>query len=374
MTTGFDIAIIGGGIIGLSLARALVREGGRVAVIDAGTVIPSATTAAAGMLAPSFEVDHGPADEIGEALYTFGAASLRRWSDYSAALEEESGIEIDWRNDGILGVALDEARAGELRRNAEFLNARGGGVEMIDGDEARRLEPGLSHNVMAALHAPHDAQVDPRLALFALRISFQRASGVLMTEQAAQCVANGAGFLITLANGERLETSRIVIASGAASAELIQGMRPPPIRPVKGEAVALAMPAPLLRRVVRAPGAYMCPKSDGRLVIGATEYEGRDDLNVDAAAAAGLQDNGARAAAGVAQLAQIESWAGLRPGTPDAAPILGVDPRGPEHLYFALGHYRNGILLAPASADAMCNLIVGRKSEWDLTPFRPDRF
>lgn len=379
MTTGFDIAVIGGGVIGLSLGRALAREGVHVAVIDAGNIdgsdaIPPATTAAAGMLAPSFEVDHGPTDKIGEALYAFSAASLLHWSDFAAALEEESAIEVDFRKDGILGVALDETRAEALRRDVEFLNARKAGVELVDGNEARRLEPGLSNNVIAALHAPQDAQVDPRLVLNALRISFQRASGVMIAERVVQCVSAERGFFVALANGEHVEASRIVIASGAASTALVDGIKPPPIRPVKGEALALAMPSPLLRRVVRAPGAYMCPKSDGRLVIGATEYEGRNDLTVDAAAAAGLQDNGARAAAGVAQLTPAESWAGLRPCTPDAAPILGVDPHGPEHLYFTLGHYRNGILLAPASADAMCDLILNKKNIWDVTPFRPDRF
>lgn len=379
MATGFDIAVIGGGVIGLSLGRALARAGLRVAVIDAGSAIPPATNAAAGMLAPSFEIGHGeighgPADAIGEALYAFSVASLDLWPDFAAQLEDESGVAIDWRPDGIMGVALDEARAATLRRDAAFLNARGGGVEMLDGDEARRLEPGLSHSVVSALHAPRDAQVDPRLALSALRISFERYSGVFIEERVARCTPGGAGFHVALADGERLEAERLVLASGAAPFDGVAGVRPPPVRPVKGEAVALAMPSPLLRRVVRAPGAYLCPKSDGRLVIGATEYEDRDDLTVDADAAASLQENGARAAPDVGALKRLESWAGLRPGTPDAAPILGVDPRGVENLIFALGHYRNGVLLAPASAEALCDVILDRESAFDLAPFRPDRF
>ena len=384
MATGFDIAVIGGGVIGLSLGRALAQAGLRVAVIDAASAIPPATNAAAGMLAPSFEIGHGeighgeighgPADAIGEALYAFSVASLDLWPDFAAQLEDESGVAIDWRPDGIMGVALDEARAATLRRDAAFLNARGGGVEMLDGDEARRLEPGLSDSVVSALHAPRDAQVDPRLALSALRISFERYSGVLIEERVARCAPGGAGFHVALADGERLEAERLVLASGAAPFDGVAGVRPPPVRPVKGEAVALAMPSPLLRRVVRAPGAYLCPKSDGRLVIGATEYEDRDDLTVDADAAASLQENGARAAQGVGALKLIESWAGLRPGTPDAAPILGADARGAENLVFALGHYRNGVLLAPASAEALCDVILDRESAFDLAPFRPDRF
>lgn len=386
MTTGFDIAVIGGGVIGLSVGRALARAGARVAVIDAGAAIPPATNAAAGMLAPSFEIGHGSADATEEALYAFSVASLDLWPDFAARLEDESGVAVDWRSDGIMGVALDEARAAALRRDAAFLNARGADVAILDGDEARRLEPGLSPEVVAALHAPRDAQVDPRLVLSALRVSFERSSGVFIDGRAARCMPGGAGFHVALADGERLEAARLVLASGAAAPGKIAGMHPPPVRPVKGEAIALAMPPamspamlpashrPLLRRVVRAPGAYLCPKSDGRLVIGATEYEDRDDLTVDAQAAASLQENGARAAPGVGALRLLESWAGLRPGTPDAAPILGVDPRGAENLVFALGHYRNGVLLAPASAEALCDVILDRDSAFDLAPFRPDRF
>lgn len=375
MTAGFDIAIIGGGIIGLSLGRKLAREGVRVAVVDAGDIIPPATIAAAGMLAPSFEVGHGSTSAIDEEIYAFGAASLERWPDFAAHLEEESGVEIDWRHDGILGVALNDGQAAALQRDAAFLNARGGDIEMLDSDEARRLEPGLSHNVIAALHAPRDAQVDPRLALAALQRAFERAGGVLISARVVGTkVMSGSGFILALSNGERTEAAQLVAASGAASMGLVEGARAQPIRPVKGEAVALAMPTPLLHRVVRAPGAYLCPKSDGRLVIGATEYEGRDDLTVDHDAAAELQRSGARAAKDVKVLAQIESWAGLRPGTPDAAPILGVDPQGFENLFYALGHYRNGVLLAPASADALGDLILGRESQLDISPFTPDRF
>lgn len=374
MTTGFDIAIIGGGVIGLSLGRALTDEGVSVAIVDAGASIPPATNAAAGMLAPSFEIGHGPSDAIDEALYAFSAASLDVWPEFVRKLEDETGVDVDWRKDGILGVALDEARAEALRRDAAFLNARGAGVEMLSGDEARRLEPGLSDDVAAALHAPRDAQVDPRLVLSALRMSFERRSGAFVDERVLQCAPGGAGFRLTLAGGEEVEAARLVLASGAASSGLIDRAPALPVRPVKGEAIALAMPSALLRRVVRAPGAYMCPKGDGRLVIGATEYEDRDDLTVDDASAAELQNNGARAARGVAALPLIESWAGLRPGTPDAAPILGAHARGPENVFLALGHYRNGVLLAPASAEALRDVILERESAFDIAPFTPERF
>jgi len=385
MTAGFDIAVIGGGVIGLSLARELAREGARVGVIDAGTEIPPATRAAAGMLAPSFEIAHGesvqgPDNRIGEALYAFSAASLELWPGFAAALEEESGVAVDLRHDGILGVALDEERAGALRRDAAFLRARGAAVEIIDGDEARRLEPGLSPDIVSALHAPRDGQVDPRRLLSALRLSVERVAGAVIPARVVGCVAAGAGFVARLADGGRVEAARLVLAGGASRLPMVAGVPAPPVRPVKGEAIALATPAgaspdaPGLRRVVRAPGAYLCPKSDGRLVIGATEIEGRADLTVDKAAAAALRAAGARAAPGVAGLPLVERWAGLRPGTPDAAPILGAPRQGPGGLYFALGHYRNGVLLAPASARALADDMLGRDGPFDVAPFHPARF
>lgn len=375
MKTGYDIAVIGGGVIGLSLARALLAEGARVAVIDAGADIPAATNAAAGMLAPSFETGHGPGGGLGEALYAFGAASLALWPDYAAALEEESGGFVDYRDDGILGAALDDARADELVRHAAALRVRGASVEVLDGAEARRLEPALSEGIVAALYAPQDAQVDPRLLLAALKTAFEKAGGVWLASRVLRAFECAGRIALSLdGDPSGLEADRIALASGAAAGALFDNLPPPPVAPVKGEAIALKTEGAFLRRVVRAPGAYLCPKAAGRLIIGATEYEGVADLDVNAAAAEGLKRNGARAAPAVASFAEIERWAGLRPGTPDGAPILGRSERGAERVFFALGHYRNGVLLAPASAAALCDLILDRKSEYDLSPFGADRF
>ena len=370
--TGFDIAIVGGGVIGLTLARALLKTKARVAVIDAGAQTPPATNAAAGMLAPSFE-----AADDSEALYALSAASLNMWPRFAAALEEESGRFIDFRDDGTLGVAYDETLAAALAHDASIVRRRGGAAEMLTGDEARSMEPLLSETVAAALYAERDAQVDPRLTLEALRILIEKEGAQYTAGRAVAARAERNGYALTLADANAartVEADAVVIASGAAAASLIDGLPSPPVFPAKGEAVALKASGPALRRVVRAPGAYLCPKAGGRLVIGATEYADRDDAGVDPEAVAGLVRDGARAAPVVSGYAEIERWSGLRPATPDRAPILGRDPRGPENVFLALGHYRNGVLLAPATAEVLCDAILKREGGADIAPFRADRF
>ena len=367
-TSNFDIAIIGGGVIGLSLARALQSSKANVAIIDRRDGAPPATVAAAGMLAPSFESAHGAS----ESLYAFCASSLAMWPGFAGAITAETGIDIDYRADGILGVALDNAEAQQLAVDAKALVERGAAVEKLSGDEARKLEPALSDKIEFAIYAKNDAQVDPRKLLVALR--------ALVSEKATFISAHCAGikkekenaFTITLSNGDRCCAEKIVLATGVAG-NLFDGAASN-IFPVKGEATALAMPDGLLRCVVRAPGAYICPKADQRLVIGATELPHRDDAGVDDAAIEGLKRNGAVAAPALGGLKEIERWSGLRPATPDGAPILGHDPRGPEGLILALGHHRNGVLMAPATAAALALELLDRPPDPAVADFRPDRF
>lgn len=368
--TGFDIAIVGGGVIGLSLARALSGEGAQVAVIDAGADIPPATNAAAGMLAPSFE--HAGSggegtDALGEALYHLGARGLSLWPAYAAALEEETGVFVDFRGDGALGVAFEESDAKALAAQAERVAALGGAAEMISGDAARALEPGLSDEIIAALHAPNDAQVDPRRLLVALRASLERRAVKVLAGRVAAIEQDGARDALVLAGGERLHAEKIVIASGAVSGLVAPSI----VFPVKGEAVAISISEGELTRVIRAPGAYLCPKAEGRLVIGASVVEGRTDLAVDPSAAERLKVNAALTFPALGGRTELERWAGLRPGTPDSAPILGRDA---QSRYLALGHYRNGVLHAPAATEAMATLILGRAPAFDLAPFSMSRF
>lgn len=366
-TKGFDIAIIGGGVIGLTLARELSLKGARAAVIDAGASVPQATPAAAGMLAPSFE----NCEEFGgpsEALYRLGARSLALWAEYAAALEEETGVFVDYRADGALGLSYRDAQTEELAEQVERVATLGGEAEMISGDDARALEPALSDEVTAALHAPKDAQVDPRRVMTALGLSLKKLDVEVVTARVLSLGEGEAARQFVSAEGEVFEADRIVLAAGAVSGLTPMGL----VYPVKGEATAIRNEG-VIRRVIRAPGAYLCPKAEGRLVIGATEELGPivDYHSVADAAIAGLRANAARAVPALQGAEEVERWAGLRPGTPDGAPIMGRDDNG---RFLALGHYRNGVLHAPAAAEAVAALILGEAPPFDITPFTLERF
>ncbi|WP_425407826.1 glycine oxidase ThiO [Hyphococcus sp.] len=366
MTRQFDIAIVGGGVIGLSLARALTSSGAAIALFDAGAIIPPATSAAAGMLAPSFESsDAGPA--LGEPLYHFGARALSLWPDYAAALEAETGVNVDFRGDGTLGLAFSDDEVKSLSEQAAQVTARGGDAVLIDGGEARKMEPALSPDTAAALWAPQDAQVDPRRLLIALRAAVKKKVVQHIPEKVARIDVGPEGVSCTTQSGATFVADKVVLAGGAvsglASSEIVF--------PVKGDALAVEIEDGALTRVIRGPGAYLCPKAGGRVVIGASEARGRTDRDVDDAVIAALKESAAQAVPMLADAGELERWTGLRPGTPDGAPILG---EAGERVYLALGHYRNGVLHAPAAAADLAALIVDGARHADLESFNPSRF
>jgi glycine oxidase len=357
------IVVAGGGIIGLSLAWFLRRAGAEAVVVDSGA--PSATWASAGMLTPSFE--HGASPQSG-ALRRFGRASLERWRAFAPELEAASGKSIDYRCDGVLAVAYSENEAEDLRASADET------VEFLTGDEARRLAPGLSYEIRLGALARADGEVDPRRVLTALGAPQTAGSSVVRGEARAVEIAGDRVRGLRTAGGALHEADAVVIAAGAASRFIDTGSTSLPVVPVKGEAVALNAPPDAPAKVVRAPGAYLCPKADGRLVIGATESRGDETLEPSPAAIEGLKTAAARAFPPCGAFPEAERWAGLRPGTPDGAPILGRDPRGPEGLYFAVGHYRNGVLFAPLTAEILSRLMLSGEESRFLADFRPDRF
>ncbi len=367
MKTISDIAIIGGGVIGLSLARLLCARGSHVTVFDAGPQIPAATNAAAGMLAPSFE-HHDSGGPLANAVYGFGVRALAMWPAFAAALGGETGADVDYRGDGILGLAFTEDEAAALAAQAARVAAMGGAAEMVSGNDARAMEPALSAKIIAAQWSPNDAQVDPRRLLSALRASAAKNGAQMIAGKVVRVETAGAGPVLETEDGARVTAGKVVIAGGAVS-----GLAPGAlVFPVKGDATALGIEEGALTRVVRAPGAYLCPKAGGRLVIGATETRGRDDAIVDDAAVEGLKESAMRAAPFLAHAPERERWTGLRPGTPDGAPILGAT--GKPGVYVALGHYRNGILEAPASAADMAALLLDGELTAELQTFSPARF
>lgn len=361
-----DVAIIGGGVIGLSIAYSLAQAGIAPLLIDAGA--PSASAAAAGMLAPSFE--HG-AGAVEAPLRAFAAESYAAWPGFAVALAEESGVDIDARFDGMLSVAASDQDIDALRREA---NALGRDANWLEGAALRDFATHLSADFRAGLWAPGNGQVDPRRVCLALTQSLGRRA-VEIRRGAVVEVRHARGrFTARLANGETFDAARLVLANGAQAARIETPIKPAPIFPVKGEALAISAGDQFPAFVVRTPGAYFCPKAGGRLVIGATQRPQDWSIGVDHAAVEALRARADRAVPALRGAPELERWAGLRPATPDGAPIIGAPRDGPEGMFLALGHYRNGVLFSPLTAKIIRDLILGVDPDRALVPFRLERF
>lgn len=364
------VLIVGGGAIGLAVGWCVARAGRPVRLFERGEAGRGASWAAAGMLAPDAEIGFEELD-----LYRLNRESLRRWPAFARALEAASGQAVDYRTEGTLAVADDRDSAEALRRRYRFQQDQGLGVEWLTGAEARELEPFLAPRLAGAIYSAGDHQVDNRRVVEALKAAYVRAGGVLHEHAAAHAVVPDAEVpaLVTEA-GTRVEGGAVVLAAGAWSRG-VAGLEPEqelPVRPVKGQMVELARTAPFdLRHVVRGPEAYLAPKSDGRLLVGATSEEMGFDVRVTAGGLYHLLEGAREVVPGVEELEVTGTWAGLRPAARDHQPILGYVSPG---IVAATGHYRHGLLLTPVTAEEVARLVLtGETSDW-LRPFSPERF
>ncbi len=366
------VAIIGAGVIGLSIGWRLAQAGCRVAVFDRGPAGRGASWAAAGMLAAGIEAEPGE-----EALYALNRRSQELWPGFAAELQDASGIDIGLRQEGTLWAALTRDDAAQLRFHHDFQRKLGIKLEWLSGAEARRREPYLHPSIPAAVFSPDDHQVDNRLLVQALAVAFAHAGGRLRENRAVTALDVAGGRVTGLRLGdEREPADLVVLAAGAWSpglAGLPEAARPP-VRPIKGQMLALAMDpaAPLLRHVLWSGRAYLVPRRDGRLIVGGTTEERGFDARLTAGGMLALLEGAWRAVPGVAELELVESWAGFRPGSRDDAPVLG--PSGVEGLVFATGHHRNGILLTPVTADAVSRTILSGETDPAIRDFSLSRF
>ena len=347
-TATTDVAVIGGGVIGLAIAWRAAQHGHRVCVLERGELGAGASRVAAGMLAPVTEADAG---EL--ALLALGLRSARAWPDFAAELEQAAGADPGLRRSGALVVARDRDEAEALDRELALRVELGLGAERLLPSAARRLEPALAPTLRLALDVPSDHSADPRALVLALGQAARRAGVTLRTSTSVERVESRAGVVtgVGLTGGEVVRAGRVVVAAGAWSGA-VAGLPRIPLRPVKGQILRLRDPAGagLLQRIVRFEGGYLVPRSDGRYVLGATMEERGFDTTVTAGGIYELLRDAGELVPGVHEMVIEELSAGLRPATPDNAPVLGPADEL-AGLHWATGHHRNGILLAPVTAE-----------------------
>ena len=365
-----DVVIVGAGVAGLGVAWRLIERGRRVLVVDRGQAGREASWAAAGMLAPDSEIMF----EEGE-LHTLGRESMLRWPGFAAQLRAASGVDIGYDKSGTLFVADDRDAAALLRRLHAFQLEQGVPTEWLGREAALEREPLLSPRVSGAIWSPQDHRLDPRALLESL-IEIVRGAGVLREGVAVASVQPGATPAVVLGDGMRITAGAVVVAAGAWSAG-IEGLAPaPPVRPVKGQMLALRMTDSLrLRHVVRSPRAYLVPRPGGRVVVGSTMEDVGFDGRVTGGGVYRVLDGAVRLVPAVEEWELVETWTGLRPATRDNAPLLG---RAAPGVWFATGHYRHGILLAPVTADEVASevdswLAGAAETSPTIAPFSPQR-
>ena len=371
-----DVLVVGGGIIGLVTAWRAAQRGLSTAVVDPEPG-GGAAQVAAGMLAAVTELHYGE-----QTLLGLNLASAHRYPAFAAELTELTGQDLGYRRCGTLAVALDADDRAHLRELHALQRQSGLESEWLSGRECRRLEPMLAPGVRGGLRVDGDHQIDPRRLTRALLAACERA-GVVFHRTWAQRLRvvrdRAAGVATT--DGEELGASQVVLAAGSLSGRL-EGLPQallPPVRPVKGQVLRLTVPprhAPFLSRTVRAvvrgSHVYLVPRENGELVVGATSEEQGWDTTVTAGGVYELLRDAHELVPGITELPLTETRAGLRPGSPDNAPLLG--PTELPGLLLATGHYRNGVLLTPVTGDAMAHVLTTGELPDEARAFTPRRF
>jgi glycine oxidase len=322
------------------------------------------------MLAAGVEAEPGELD-----LLALNRRSQTLWPGFAAQLEQAAGRSVWLRQEGTLVVALTRDDAAQLRFNYDFQRQHGIALEWLTAGAARQREPHLHPNLAAAVFSPADHQVDNRLLVQALRRAFLASGGTLREHALVETIDVVGGRAVGLrVAGERHAADIVVLAAGAWSGQIGGLPAKLPVRPVKGQMLALRMDpaAPLIRHVVWAPKAYLVPREDGRLIIGATTEERGFDPRLTAGGVLALLEGGWRAVPGIEELPIDEMWVGFRPGSRDDAPMLG--PSGIDGLVLATGHHRNGILLTPVTAEAVARFVLTGEVDPVIRPFALERF
>jgi len=371
-----DVIVAGGGVIGTAIAWQAAAAGLDVILVDP-ELGDAASLVAAGMLAPVSEALFGEG-----ALLRLNLLAVRRFGSFAAELESATGQAVGLRRDGTLSVAYDPGDYAALIRLTAFRRSAGLDAEELDSRACRQLEPFLTPDVHGGVLFAGDWSVDNRRYVAALREAARSAKVRSVRDRVLEVrVRDGQARGVRLAGGGDIDAARVVVAAGCWSGAIggLPGALRGVVRPVKGQLLRLRHPdgvppviSHTIRAIVRGTDVYLVPRADGELIVGATQEERGPDQTVTAGAVHDLLHDAMSVLPVTSELILAETCAGLRPGTPDNGPVVGSC--GPDGLLLASGHYRNGILMSPVTADAVLALLTGRAPAPEWEPFTPQRF
>lgn len=363
-----QVVIVGAGVMGCAAAFELARQGAKVTVLERSVPGAEASSAAAGILGAQVEAhDPGPLTEL-------GLASAKLYPDLVADLERISGVAIGYRRSGVVKVAYDAGRLGELERSLTWQAGQQLKLQRLDRGELLEREPALDPELVGGMLFEDDATLDPPSLLAALRVSAAKVGAEFRSGCVVKRVAerNGRANGVELDDGSLVEGTHVVLAAGSWTSLVEHGAGPEPrVTPARGQIVELKTSVPLLSSIVFGPDCYLVPRSDGRLLIGSTlEFVGFR-RGVTAGAVAKLLAAAVRLVPALAEAELNDHWSSFRPYTTDELPLLG--PSATAGLVMMSGHYRNGILLAPISAKVVAACVLEQTPPLDLAPFSPGR-
>lgn len=364
MSSSYDVIVVGAGAVGAACARELAHAGRRVLMLDPGRIEGAAWSASAGMLAPQIEAGRD------DPLFELGLAGRAIYRDLAPALKAASGVDIGFWQEGIARVALDEVEAGELRSKVAWQRQGGHRCDWLDAAEVHSRWPWL-RPTFGALWAPNEGAVNAAALVEALRADAIRHGARL--EQDTITALEREGDRITGARGNgRYSADAVIIAAGAWSGRIDGLPRPLSVEPLRGQAVALDWPAGVPGAIVYSRDCYVVHRGSEAIVGATREYAGFRTETVPADIHR-LADAARALSPAFAALQIRRAWAGLRPATPDGLPIIGREPRA-RGLWYAAGHGRNGVLLAPITGVLIRQLLAGEETLEQLDAMRPERF
>ncbi len=365
-----DILIIGGGLIGLAIARELHKKGvQKITILERGETGKEASHAAAGMLAP-----HAETDKLDDFFF-FCDESNKLYPNFAAELFDETGVDIELDKNGTLYLAFTETDAKEIRNRFEWQKGAGLQVEHLSAQETRQAEPFVSPDVLESLFFPNDWQVENRQLIHALQ-KFAELNNLEIREntEVARLLTENGKITGAETKAEKFFAEKVILATGAWTSFIkTDNFAMPQVKPIRGQMIAFHTAKRFFQKVIYSPRGYLVPRSDGRVLAGATMEDVGFDKNTTESGINFLHENALEIAPSLVNLEVAEKWAGLRPFAADGLPVLGSFP-SVENLFLATAHYRNGILLAPLTAKILAEKTLENKDSNYLRVFSPNRF